>query len=59
MHSTVTAPSLLSVSRLTTLVVSTLVSLSSGSNYVRYLNLTLARIDFNFLRLSGHAGRFW
>jgi hypothetical protein len=45
MHSTVTAPSLLSVTRLTTLVVSTLVSLSSGSNYVRYVNLTFARID--------------
>ena len=59
MHGSGTAPSLLSVSRLTTLVVSTLVSLGSGSNYVRYVNLTLARIDFNFLCLSGHAGRFW
>ncbi|KAI9466659.1 major facilitator superfamily domain-containing protein [Lactarius psammicola] len=34
MHSAGTAPRLLSVTRLTTLVVSTLVSLSSGSNYV-------------------------
>lgn len=32
-----TAPRLLSVTRLTTLFVSILVSLSSGSNYVRYV----------------------
>ncbi|KAH9180068.1 MFS general substrate transporter [Lactarius sanguifluus] len=52
MHGTGTAPRLLSVTRLATLVVSTLVALSSGSNYVGCVYLTWQRVDVpNFLRL--------
>ncbi|KAH9007184.1 major facilitator superfamily domain-containing protein [Lactarius hatsudake] len=65
MHGTGTAPRLLSVTRLATLVVSTLVALSSGSNYVvsAYLpqlgtRLHLTHTQLNIFAVAGNVGMY-